>query len=97
MNSILYNAEINYENDYYSWLIVKLFNYLESFGGNESSFFEYLQNLLNDILRENNIKEEDIEKESDSIAKDETNNIINSVNTLKKILTQTNKKNNFIF
>ena len=97
MNSILYNAETKYEKDYCSWLIVKLFNYLESNGGNESSFFEHLQNLLNDILKENNIKEDDIEKESDSITEDEINNIINSVNILQEILMQTKKKDSFVF
>jgi len=97
MNSILYNAETKYEKDYCSWLIVKLFNYLKSSGGNESSFFEHLQNLLNDILKENNIKEDDIEKESNRITENEMNNIINSVNILQEILIQTEKKDSFIF
>ena len=97
MNSILYSAESRFEDDFCSWLTVELFYYLESFNQEISSFFEYLEKRLSNILLQNEIKEDDIDKAYDSVTEDEINNIENSVETLQDILTQTMKKENFVF
>lgn len=97
MNSILYNAETKFENDYCSWLTVELFYYLESFNQESSSFFNYLEKRFNNILSQNGISEDIIEKDYNNVTEDEVNKIIDSVNTLQYILTQTQKNENFIF
>lgn len=97
MNSILYNAESRFEEDFCSWLTVELFYYLESFNQEVSSFFEYLEKRLSNILLQNEIKEDFIEKAYDSVTEGDMKKIEESIDTLQDILTQTLKNENFVF
>ena len=97
MNSILYNAETKFENDFCSWLTIELFSYLGSFSNEFSSFFEYLEKRLSNILAQNEIKEDAIENDCDKITDEEINKIKEGVDTLNDILTKTVKSENFIF
>lgn len=97
VNSILFRAETKFENDFCSWLIIELFYYKQICTKEISSFFEYLGNRLNNILSEKEIKESYIEKEYNNIKEDEINKISESIDKLNIILTKTLKSDNFIF
>jgi len=97
MNSILYNAETKFENDFLSWLIVELFYCLQNLNNEASSFFEYLEKRLNNILSQNGINENDIENESENITDSEMEKITDGIEELNEILTKTEKNPDFIF
>ena len=96
MNSILYNAEKKLEDDYSSWIIVELFYYINGFKNKEiTSFYEHLEEKYKNILKDNNINEDDIENDLENAKNKEMNKIINCVKTIKDILTQTEKSKDF--
>ena len=99
MNSILYNAETKIDNDFLSWLIVELFYYIHNSDNDTStsSFYEYLEKRLDNILSQNGINENDIENESENITDSEMEKITDGIEELSEILTKTEKNQNFIF
>jgi hypothetical protein len=71
---------------------------LHHFSNETPSFFEYLEKRLKNIPSQNNINENEIEKDLDTVTDDEIEQIIEDVEYLKEdILTQTDKNQNFTF
>ena len=105
MNSLLFLAETNVVNDFYSWLVIELFYYLQTIQNmqtpneNLSSYFNYLEERLKYIINQNNLDSNKIESESNEIKKDnqQMEKIITSVNNLQELLSVLEKSPNFSF
>ena len=79
--SLLYQAETKYEDDFYSMLLVELFQYLDNNLGTES-FFEFIEKRLEAIIKKNNIDINKIEDEIENIDKQELKIIKDSSNKI---------------
>ena len=92
--SLLYQAETKYEDDYYSMLLVELFQYLDNNLGTES-FFDYIEKRLEAIIKKNNIDINKIEDEMENINKEDLQIIKSSSNKINseelKAILVTNK------
>lgn len=75
MNSLLYLAETKVENDFFSWLVIELFYYMQTIQNmqtlneNLSSYFNYLEERLKNIISQNNLDSNKIESESNLVKK----------------------------
>ena len=96
VNSILYRAEKKLDNDFTSWLTVELFYYIQS-TNNETTFFDYLEKRLENVISQNQKIEGIVEKEYDNVKDNEMDKISDGVEEVKNILAQTEKKKEFIF
>ena len=105
MNSLLYLAETKVENDFFSWLVIELFYYMQTIQNmqtlneNLSSYFNYLEERLKNIISQNNLDSNKIESESNLVKKDDQHmdKITSSVNNLQELLSFVEKSPNFIF
>ena len=92
MNSLLYQAETKYEEDFYSFILIELFFYIYCINKKEySTFLEYLEKRLECIISQNNIEIKDIENTIEEID-DESNDMeiikkcIDKINDIKSVL-----------
>ena len=82
MNSVLYLAETNINDDFYSMLIFELFSYLEYPDKNEvPSFLEFIQKRNETLIEQENIKidEIDVNENEMKIIQDSVDKIINKL------------------
>ena len=79
--SLLYQAETKYEDDFYSMLLVELFQYLDNNLGTES-FLDFIEKRLDVIIKKNNIDNNKIEDEMENINKEELKIIKESSNKI---------------
>ena len=99
MNSLLYEAESNIKEDFYSMIIFELFTFLEYNNSEEeiSTFLEYLQKRVETIVSHYQIDFEAIEKKSKKIKDNDSEmiNIISDMEKLKKIINVVNRTSDF--
>ena len=70
LNSILYKAETEYENDFYSMILKELFQFLEN-NLREETFYEYIEKRLDAIIKQNSIDINKIDEEVENIQKED--------------------------
>ena len=63
MNSLLYQAESKFNEDFYSFLLIELFLFLESQNKDYTSFIDYIEKRLECIIAQNEIEEDKLEFE----------------------------------
>ena len=92
MNSLLYQAETKYEEDFYSFVLIELFFYIYCINKKDySTFLEYLERRLECIMSQNNIEIKDIENQIEEID-EESNDMeiikksIDKINDIKSVL-----------
>ena len=95
MNSLLYDAEIKYNEDFYSMLAVELFYYLKEVNHHEyDSFFKYIEKRLEGIIQQNNINTNDLENQSKNIINNsgEKSIVQEAIKKLEDIKSKTRNK-----
>ena len=77
MNSLLFLDEIKVESVFYSWNVIDLFYHLQTIqhmqtpNENLSSYFNYLEEILKNLITQNSPDTNKIESESNQIKKDD--------------------------
>jgi len=93
MNSILYQAETKFNEDFYSFLLIELFSYMETADKSEyTTFYDFIIAKLDCIMGQNTIKEEsleDVDEESEDM--EIIKESINKLDDLKSDLNITNE------
>ena len=72
LNSLLYQAETKYREDFYSLLLIELFYYIENKDKNDS-FIDFLEKRIECIIKQNDIEESDIEDKVEDLNDDDMN------------------------
>ena len=98
MNSILYQAESKFNEDFYSMLLTELFYYknLSIQTTKYSSFLEFLEERLNIIISQNSIDINKIEEESEKIDEENMEIIKNAIVKINDIKPFINPSEDFI-
>ena len=97
LSSLLYQAEMKYKEDFYYFLLLLLFQYIKE-KKKSQSFIDFLYEKIKIIIKQNNIDEsifEDIEDENESLDINDIKIINESLERLKKIISQLRQDNDF--
>ena len=94
LNSLLYQAEAKYKEDFYSLLLIELFSYIEN-RSKDDSYIEFLEKKIEWIINQNNIDESDLDDNLENLSDDDMNIIKKSINDLFEILPNIKKDSNF--
>ena len=84
MNSLLYQAETKYNEDFFSFILAELFYYMDIDCSKYSSFLNYLEERLEIIISQNKIDIKAIKYEIDNID-EESNDMKKIKNSINKI------------
>lgn len=97
LSSLLYQAEIKYKEDFYSFLLLFLFQYIKELT-KEESYIDFLGTKIGNIITQNNIDKntvEEIEEEMENLSQNDTEIINKSLSKLKDIIKQVRKDSGF--
>ena len=94
LNSLLYQAETKYREDFYSLLLIELFSYIENKNKNDS-FIDFLEKRIECIIRQNDLEESDIEDKIEDLNDEDMNNIKEKISDLFEILPDIKKDSSF--
>ena len=94
LNSLLYQAESKYKEDFYSFLLIELFSYIEN-KSKDDSYIEFLEKKIECIIKQNDIDENDIENKIEELNDDDMNIIKKNINDLFEILPNIKKDSSF--
>ena len=98
MNSILYQAESKFNEDFYSMLLTELFYYnnLTIQTTKYSSFLEFLEERIGIIISQNSIDINKVEEESEKIDEDNMETIKNAIEKINDIKPFINPSEGFL-
>ena len=97
LSSLLYQAEIKYKEDFYSFLFLFLFQYIKELT-KEESFIDFLERKIKNIIIQNNIDNsivDEIEDEINNLSQNDEEVINKSLGKLRDITKQVRKESGF--
>ena len=93
-NSLLYKAEINFNQDFYYFLLVFLFLYVED-NTKEESFIDFIGEKFGVVMKQNNITEDFIDEKKENLSDEDLKIIKESIYKLRDIIPQVKQESGF--
>jgi len=94
LSALLYQAEIKYKEDFYSYLMIFLFQYIKELT-KEESFIDFLEKKIDNIIAQNEIDSDQIEEGIENLKQKDIEIIQKSIQNLKEIIKQVNRDSGF--
>lgn len=94
LSSLLYQAEIKFKEDFFSFLLIFLFQYIRELT-KEESFMDFLEKKIDNIINQNEIDSDKIEEGLENVNQTDIEIIQKSLKNLTEIINQVKRDSGF--